>query len=78
MDQNNNENKRYFILAYEFQSPTAGSGNCGWDTSDNQYVNFEMVKKTLYNRSGIKNITILNIIEVTKDDHDVFIYKQSQ
>lgn len=61
--------ERYFILCFSFfRERSWGSGSCNLVT-DGCYPNLEKTVKQLIEQFNYKNISIINIIELSKKDY---------
>lgn len=57
---------RYFIISYLYGDNGIGTGNLGIKT--NMFPNIHQIRK----ESKEKKVTVINILEVSKEDYDFF------
>lgn len=61
------ENLRYYYVAYAFKG---GSGNC-FTISEKTGINPLKIKDDLEKQDNLKNITILNIMEISREQFEM-------
>lgn len=73
MKHMNNMDNRYFFVSF---SHIKGFGNTYLSTSHGDYVNLVALKN--YIEKDIKDVVIINIIEMSENDYNLFIRKDVQ
>lgn len=63
---------RYFIISY-IANTDSGIRYGVTDYQSNEFVNRELYKDRMVAEQGVLSITILNIMELSKDDFEEFI-----
>lgn len=72
------EPNRFFIITFEGRSALTRqsiTGNLAIGTPDNLYINHGVAKSLIMKNAKCINPAIINIIEVSKKDHDEFVRK---
>lgn len=64
---------RYFIVFY---AHSRGFGNSNIEVPNGTYINHEATKRQIEEKSGVKEVIVISVLELTQKDCEMFYYKQ--